>query len=214
MLQALVIAGRGDIALAMAMRDEKPSWGYMVKQGPGTIWETWDDTSNSHNHPMFTSSIGPYLYSIAGLDPSTWSVASFLRRRNRISVSMDSTETTIHITPDRHAVRVLGRASARLGTMCGEVSVDWVAVRGSHFAMNATVPHNCGRAHLLLHVPETLVTAGAMLPDLCVGDYRVSGVDGQAFPRNVFDIRAGESGDSVVHVLVGGGRSELKLSHC
>jgi hypothetical protein len=39
-LQALVMAGRGDIALAMAMREEEPSWGYMVKQGPGTIWES------------------------------------------------------------------------------------------------------------------------------------------------------------------------------
>ena len=28
-LQALVLAGRGDIALSMAMRDEKPSWGYV-----------------------------------------------------------------------------------------------------------------------------------------------------------------------------------------
>lgn len=37
-LQALRLAGRGDIALSMAMRDEEPSWGYMVKQGPGTIW--------------------------------------------------------------------------------------------------------------------------------------------------------------------------------
>lgn len=34
-LQALVLAGRGDIALAMAMREEMPSWGWMVKQGPG-----------------------------------------------------------------------------------------------------------------------------------------------------------------------------------
>ena len=54
-LQALVLAGRGDIALSMAMREEMPSWGYMVKQGPGTIWETWQDKSNSHNHPMLTA---------------------------------------------------------------------------------------------------------------------------------------------------------------
>ena len=51
-LQALVLSGRGDIALSMAMRKEEPSWGYMVAQGPGTIWETWNDASNSHNHPM------------------------------------------------------------------------------------------------------------------------------------------------------------------
>ena len=78
-LQALVQAGRGDIALSMAMREEEPSWGYMVNQGPGTFWETWDDKTNSHNHPMFTASIGPYLFSIVGLDPSTWSIPAYLK---------------------------------------------------------------------------------------------------------------------------------------
>ena len=42
-LQALLQVQRGDIALAMATRETFPSWGYMINQGPGTIWETWDD---------------------------------------------------------------------------------------------------------------------------------------------------------------------------
>jgi len=123
-LQALVLAGRGDIALAMAMREEMPSWGWMVKQGPGTIWESWDDTTNSHIHPMFTASIGPYLYSIVGLDPSTWSIPIYLRNQHRRSAHGDhaAEETaaqqaeqagvvTMHVTPDAHAVHLLGQAS-------------------------------------------------------------------------------------------------------
>ena len=215
-LQALVAAGRGDIALSMAMREEKPSWGYMVKQGPGTIWETWDDTSNSHNHPMFTASIGPYLYTIAGVDPSTWTVGSFLRRRNNAALAshlVDRSQITMHITPDPHAVRVLGRASAWVGTTCGEVSVSWAA-RDTRFEMNATVPHNCGHARLQLHIPETKTPADAR-SGLCVGEYHLDQNEAEQneFPRNVFGVYEAPDGRSV-HVLVGGGRSELQLRHC
>lgn len=41
------------LALTIASSVVEPSWGYMIKQGPGTIWESWRDTTNSHNHPMF-----------------------------------------------------------------------------------------------------------------------------------------------------------------
>ena len=33
---------------------------------PEQIWETWTDTSNSHNHPALSADIGVYLYSLAG----------------------------------------------------------------------------------------------------------------------------------------------------
>jgi hypothetical protein len=244
-LQALVLAGRGDIALAMALREEEPSWGHMVKQGPGTIWETWDDTSNSHNHPMFTASIGPYLYSIAGLDPSTWTVPGLLRRRvlqggaapgaggaavpageqaeaaagEEASAGHD--EVTMHVTPDPHAVRVLGRASAAVATMCGQVSVAWRVVPGGsdgRFEMSAVVPHNCGRARLVLHVPDALLDAtGAPESALCVGGYRLGGggeaAAGNALPRNVFRAQLAP-GNKTVDVFVGGGRVELALGRC
>ncbi len=37
MLQALQLANRSDIALAMALRTTYPSWGYMLEKGPGTM---------------------------------------------------------------------------------------------------------------------------------------------------------------------------------
>ena len=50
MLQTLKKVGRGDLALSIALGTTMPSWGYMVKQGPGTIWESWDDKTNSRKH--------------------------------------------------------------------------------------------------------------------------------------------------------------------
>ena len=200
----------------------------MVKQGPGTIWETWNDKSNSHNHPMFTASIGPYLYSIAGLDPSTWTVPSYLASQASASRQGDGgaahQEVTMHVTPDPHAVRVLGQASGTVATMCGMVAVEWRAVPGPgtpHFAMAATVPHNCGRARLVMHVPEALAASDALCvgTDLAgTGGYLVGGHGAEpgargGLPRNVFDARLAAD-NKTVDVVVGGGRVDLKLGRC
>ena len=77
----------------------------------------------------------------------------------------ETNEITMHVTPDPHAVRVLGQAAATVATMCGQVAVQWHTVPGKHFAMTATVPHNCGQARLVLHVPEAFAATDA----LCVG---------------------------------------------
>ena len=60
---------------------------------------------------------------------------------------------TMHVTPDSHAVQLLGQASGKVQTMCGDVEVDWQHAPGKYFAMNAQIPHNCGRAKLVLYVP-------------------------------------------------------------
>ena len=162
---------------------------------------------------MFTASIGPYMYSIAGFDPSTWTVPSYLRRRALQGQAVEESEAvTMHVAPDPHAVRVLARASGTVKTMCGQVSVEWRAVPGEHFEMTATIPHNCGQARLVLHVPEAFDASDA----LCVGTYRLGGDATQAssgLPRNVF--RAQLAPDSkTVDVVMGGGHLELKLGRC
>jgi hypothetical protein len=52
---------------------------------------------------------------------------------------------------------MLERASSTAKTTCGQLSVAFdsrggAAVPGEHFAVTATVPHNCGHARLVLHV--------------------------------------------------------------
>jgi len=77
--------------------------------------------------------------------------------------------------------------------------------------MASTIPHNCGRARLQLHLPDGVDGSDA----LCVGSYRVGGdtVAETVLPRNVFHARMAP-GNQTVDVVVGGGRSELKLGRC
>jgi alpha-L-rhamnosidase len=75
--QALAAYGRNDVALAVAERDDYPSFGYMVEQGPGTIWEKWPNSSSpdgtsSKDHIGLGGSIGQWFYQqLAGIQPAT-----------------------------------------------------------------------------------------------------------------------------------------------
>jgi alpha-L-rhamnosidase len=73
--QALGTYGRNDVALAIAERNDAPSFGYMVDQGPGTIWEKWPDSSSpdgtsSKDHIGLGGAIGQWFYQqLAGIQP-------------------------------------------------------------------------------------------------------------------------------------------------
>jgi hypothetical protein len=118
----------------------------------------------------------------------------------------------MHVTPDAHAVHLLGQASGKIKTMCGEVVVTWQHAPGQHFAMSARIPHNCGHARLVLHFP-----ASVEVSSLCVGDYRVVDTTTetsplQGLPPNIFHVEMGE--EKTVNVVVGGGQTDLKLQQC
>jgi alpha-L-rhamnosidase len=74
--QALGRYGRDDVALAVAERTDYPSFGYMVTQGPGTIWEKWPNSSapdgtSSKDHIGLGGSIGQWFYQqLAGIQPA------------------------------------------------------------------------------------------------------------------------------------------------
>merc|ERR1712181_136298 len=125
MLQTLAKIGRGDLALEIATATAKPSWGYMVLQGPGTIWETWDDSSNSHNHPALCASIGEYLYELAGVTHE-----AALNGR-RLIFQLDAM-TASKVRSAR--VAVVGPA--------GKAEFDWkLLADGKAFVANVSVPH-------------------------------------------------------------------------
>ena len=75
--QALGKYGRNDVALAMAERTDYPSFGYMVDNGPGTIWEKWvnsaaPDGTSSKDHIGLGGSIGQWFYQqLAGIQPGS-----------------------------------------------------------------------------------------------------------------------------------------------
>lgn len=62
--RALSDAGRSDLAFAMAVKDEKPSYGNWIKRGATTFWEDWDDGA-SRNHVMF-GDISAWFYQYLG----------------------------------------------------------------------------------------------------------------------------------------------------
>ena len=75
--QALGANGRNDVALAVAERTDYPSFGYMLSQGPGTIWEKWPNSSapdgtSSKDHIGLGGSIGQWFYQqLAGIQPGS-----------------------------------------------------------------------------------------------------------------------------------------------
>ena len=75
--QALGRYHRNDVALAIAERTDYPSFGYMVNEGPGTIWEKWPNSSaadgtSSKDHIGLGGAIGQWFYQqLAGIQPST-----------------------------------------------------------------------------------------------------------------------------------------------
>jgi alpha-L-rhamnosidase len=83
-LPALCDHGMADLAIELLLRDEMPSWLYMVGQDATTVWEKWDGIRpdgtlataemNSFNHCAL-GAVGRFLYErIAGIDAAatTW----------------------------------------------------------------------------------------------------------------------------------------------
>lgn len=81
--QALGAFGRNDVALAVAERTDGPSFGYMMANGPGTIWEKWPNSSapdgtSSKDHIGLAGSIGQWYYQqLAGIQPGSAGWRSF-----------------------------------------------------------------------------------------------------------------------------------------
>ena len=123
--QALARYDRNDVALAIAERTDYPSFGYMLANGPGTIWEKWPNSSapdgtSSKDHIGLAGSIGRWYYEqLAGIQPGApgWS--------------------TFTLAPS--VVGDLTRASATEQTVRGTVASAW-QLNGSTLTYRATVP--------------------------------------------------------------------------
>jgi alpha-L-rhamnosidase len=123
--QALGMYGRSDVALAIAERTDYPSFGYMVANGPGTIWEKWNNSSapdgtSSKDHIGLAGSIGRWYYEqLAGIQPGTPGWQTFTLAP---SVAGDLT----HVAAQEQTVR---------GTVASSWSLD-----GSTLTYKAQIP--------------------------------------------------------------------------
>ncbi len=68
-LEGLTITGKTKVAYNLVNNTNYPGWGYWVKKGATTLWESWDGKKLSLNHIMF-GSVSAWIYkAIVGIRP-------------------------------------------------------------------------------------------------------------------------------------------------
>jgi hypothetical protein len=107
----------------------------MVLQGPGTIWESWTDTTNSHNHPALSATIAQYLHTLAGIEltPDVWTDGAPVRIRVDPGVAFE-----------------LGSAEISVQTRAGRIAAKWSADKITNtVSMDIDIPHGItAKVHL------------------------------------------------------------------
>ena len=129
MMQVLWREDRSDVAFALMNQTTYPSWGYMLNNGPGTLWERWNSDQaigsgmNSFNHVMFGGGPGAWIYKgIAGISPIKPGYSEIL------------------IKPE--IVGGLTSASGSVKTVKGFVTTSWTKVSNGELNLNVTLPVN------------------------------------------------------------------------
>ena len=110
-------------AYAIANQRDYPGWGYMLKKGATTLWETWayPDNAPSQNHPMF-GSISEWFYrSLLGINAASPAFKKII------------------IKPQ--PVTDLRWAKGSYESMYGTIASDWKK-EGNRFTLAVSVPVN------------------------------------------------------------------------
>jgi hypothetical protein len=141
LLDALVAAGRPDVALTALDQTTYPGFGYEIgfgeqiglgpAHGATTDWEEWAYHSGkaSHDHAMFAGVNASFLTELAGIEPLAPGYAS--------------------IRVDPAATEGLDRVAASLQTVRGEVASAWRRTETT-LRLDVTVPPNAAAE---VHVP-------------------------------------------------------------
>lgn len=127
--RALVKAGRSDLVGAWLNQTTAPSYGYMLNNGPGTIWEYWNipgyDNGLSRNHPAFTATTVWLYETLAGI------------RQTDASVGFDHPLIAPIIDPTTTFV------NATKSTPYGDIVSNWnTTTPGFSFVESTTIPFN------------------------------------------------------------------------
>jgi alpha-L-rhamnosidase len=133
-VRALAEAGRNDILHRVYSRENRGSYGYMVRQGFTTLPESWDaqpGTPNSMNHFMLGHLMEWHYAYVAGIRQQEGSIGW-----NRVVIAP---------TPG-----LLDSASASFGSPRGKIAVHWTREK-DRFTMLVTVP---GRVHAEAVLPD------------------------------------------------------------
>ncbi len=138
-LQALAHNGHSDLIYDMINQDERPGYGYQLKQGATSLTEAWDANHNaSHNHFMLGHITEWFYAHLVGIqfDPE------------------DSGFKKIIIAPS--PVDDLNWAEASYETLLGPIKVRWE--QGKHgFALDVSIPANTSATVHLPAITESTI---------------------------------------------------------
>ncbi|WP_456697141.1 family 78 glycoside hydrolase catalytic domain [Aeromicrobium sp. P5_D10] len=167
--EALEKYGYNDVVLDVVTQTEYPSWGYMLENGPGTIWEDWHNGASSLNHPMFTS-IDNWLYTaVAGIRQA------------------EGSEGYRELLFEPRVTADLPSASGERATPYGTASIDWKQV-GNSIDASIEVPFNS---------TATIVLPGARAAEVVESGRPVAEADGVTSVKQTPDgvqIKVGSGG--------------------
>ena len=177
----------------------------MAYVGPGTIWESWTDTTNSHNHPALAADVGVFLYTLAGVEPSQWGHGE----NRRITFALDAL-----------TAETVGAAYVHVASEGGRASFSWVF--DGTFELNATIPHGeQGTLELLaptsnggvsnIHGAECHMLTSRQTPVWSSAGDVENASEATLGQHGIHDV---EVGVRKLIVAVGSGRHTLALQHC
>ncbi|WP_374945538.1 family 78 glycoside hydrolase catalytic domain [Agreia sp.] len=159
LLPMLTKYGHADLAYAVAVGTEYPSWGYMIENGATTMWEHWSLDARSRGH-YFLGTVDDWFYhDVAGIK---------------------SSETTGYrnITIDPAVTDQLEWAKGTTQTPFGPVSTDWRR-SGSQLTLATHVPVG---SSAVVHLPTAsrwAATEGGLALDEVEGVHSVAVANGE-----------------------------------
>ncbi|KAH7386036.1 bacterial alpha-L-rhamnosidase-domain-containing protein [Pyrenochaeta sp. MPI-SDFR-AT-0127] len=130
--EALAQTGHGEVAYAMLLNKECPSWLYPITMGATTTWERWDSMlPDGSINPGDMTSFNHYAFG---------AVATFLHERVAGLSRLEASWKRVRVEPLIGAN--ITSASASHLTPYGEVSVSWRITDGKTFKINTVVPES------------------------------------------------------------------------
>lgn len=144
LLDVLSNNGQTDVAIALLLQTEYPSWGYMIRKGATTMWERWnsdvgDLSMNSYNHYAFGAVVGFMYRRLAGISP----IAAGFRR--------------IDIDPIYDAR--IGDVRSYYESCLGRIATEVRGKAGRMATLHVEVPPN---ASATIHLPDGVWYEGAL----------------------------------------------------
>jgi len=140
LLQALAQADRSEVVYRMIDQDEKPGYGYMLKQGETSLTEAWDaNLTTSHNHFMLGQITEWFYQDLCGIacDPAGPGFKKIIIRPQPVGE--------------------LTWARASYESIRGKIVSHWLR-QGESFTLNVTIPANTTATVFLPAKPGTQIT--------------------------------------------------------